>query len=68
MCFLLFFFSSTVGVNQRFSLDSLDYIIFHSPYCKLVQKSVARLALNDFLAAQHRNMPHHRYTGLDAFR
>uniref|UniRef100_A0A8C4R9K3 Hydroxymethylglutaryl-CoA synthase n=1 Tax=Eptatretus burgeri TaxID=7764 RepID=A0A8C4R9K3_EPTBU len=57
-----------MGVNQRFSLDSLDYIIFHSPYCKLVQKSVARLALNDFLAAQHCNMPHHRYTGLDAFR
>jgi len=26
-------------------------VLFHSPYCKLVQKSLARLALNDFLAS-----------------
>lgn len=26
-----------------------DYFAFHSPYCKLVQKSVARMAYNDFL-------------------
>ncbi|XP_078035010.1 hydroxymethylglutaryl-CoA synthase [Augochlora pura] len=34
------------------SLDSFDAVLFHSPYGKLVQKSFARLAFNDFL-----NMP-----------
>lgn len=32
------------------SLDSFDGVLFHTPYCKLVQKSLARLALNDYLA------------------
>jgi len=31
------------------SLDSFDGVLFHTPYCKLVQKSLARLALNDYL-------------------
>ena len=31
-----------------FSLDSVDYPIFHSPYGKLVQKGHARLLYNDF--------------------
>lgn len=30
-------------------LNSLDAFIFHSPFCKLVQKSLARLLLNDFV-------------------
>ena len=30
-------------------LSSFDAVLFHSPYCKLVQKSLARLSLNDFL-------------------
>ncbi|XP_069160115.1 hydroxymethylglutaryl-CoA synthase 1 isoform X2 [Procambarus clarkii] len=49
------------------SLDQLDAVIFHSPFCKLVQKSLARLAFNDFL-----NTPVDRvsskYPGLEAFR
>jgi len=32
------------------SLNSFDGVLFHSPYCKLVQKSLARLSLNDYLA------------------
>jgi len=32
------------------TLASFDAVLFHSPYCKLVQKSLARLALNDYLA------------------
>lgn len=32
-------------------LLSLDGMLFHSPYCKLVQKSVARVCFNDFLNA-----------------
>lgn len=30
-------------------LEKVDYAVFHSPFTKLVQKSFARLALNDFL-------------------
>ncbi|XP_011560338.3 hydroxymethylglutaryl-CoA synthase 1 [Plutella xylostella] len=30
-------------------LLSLDGMLFHSPYCKLVQKSLARMCFNDFL-------------------
>lgn len=33
------------------TLATFDAVLFHSPYCKLVQKSLARLALNDFLAS-----------------
>jgi len=32
------------------TLESFNGILFHSPYCKLVQKSLARLSLNDYLA------------------
>lgn len=41
-----------VAINpqpHRVGLDRFDAVIFHSPYCKLVQKSVARLGLNDFV-------------------
>jgi hydroxymethylglutaryl-CoA synthase len=31
-------------------LDRFDYVAFHSPTCKLVQKSYARLLYNDYLA------------------
>merc|ERR1719312_150879 len=32
------------------TLDTFDSVLFHTPYCKLVQKSLARLALNDFFS------------------
>lgn len=35
---------------KQFSLDDADFICFHSPYNKLVQKATGRLAYNDFLA------------------
>lgn len=31
------------------SLDDIDYVVFHSPVCKLTQKSLARLMFIDFL-------------------
>ncbi|KAI8919123.1 hydroxymethylglutaryl-coenzyme A synthase C terminal-domain-containing protein [Powellomyces hirtus] len=34
---------------QNPSSEALDYILFHCPYAKLVAKSVARVAFNDFL-------------------
>jgi hydroxymethylglutaryl-CoA synthase len=36
--------------SKRFTLEEIDYLVFHSPFTKLVQKSVARLVLNDFLS------------------
>ncbi len=35
---------------QPLRLDHFDYVCFHSPTCKLVAKSYARLLYNDFLA------------------
>ncbi|KAJ1504958.1 hypothetical protein HMI54_004660 [Coelomomyces lativittatus] len=29
--------------------ESIDFAIFHSPYCKIVQKAASRLFLNDYL-------------------
>lgn len=33
----------------KIDLDAFDAVLFHTPYCKLVQKSLARLALNDYV-------------------
>lgn len=38
------------GEEGKTSLDRFDYLTFHSPTCKLVQKSYARLLYHDFLA------------------
>lgn len=45
-------------------LKKLDAFIFHTPFCKLVQKSVARVALNDFLMTTD---PEERKTTYPAF-
>lgn len=37
------------NASTSISLNSFDAIVFHTPFCKLVQKSLARLGLNDFL-------------------
>ncbi|XP_068236177.1 hydroxymethylglutaryl-CoA synthase 1 [Palaemon carinicauda] len=49
------------------SLEEMDALLFHSPFCKLVQKSVGRLAFNDFLNASVEEVPR-TYHGLEAFR
>ncbi|KAF4459203.1 hydroxymethylglutaryl- synthase [Fusarium albosuccineum] len=46
---------STNGVTNgtdpnRTNLDRFDYLTFHAPTCKLVQKSYARLLYHDYLA------------------
>ena len=35
--------------ESKTPLDRFDYILFHSPTCKLVQKSYGRMLYNDFL-------------------
>ncbi|CAG8699244.1 34914_t:CDS:10 [Gigaspora margarita] len=34
---------------ERPTINYFDYVLFHAPYCKLVQKSYARLFYNDFV-------------------
>ena len=35
--------------SSKCDLGSFDAVLFHTPFCKLVQKSLGRLALNDFV-------------------
>lgn len=42
-------------------------MIFHTPFCKLTQKSLARMMFNDFLSASSDTQAS-RYKGLEAFR
>jgi len=37
------------------TLDTFEALLFHSPFCKLVQKSFARLYYNDFLEASDKD-------------
>ncbi|XP_023078581.1 hydroxymethylglutaryl-CoA synthase, mitochondrial isoform X2 [Piliocolobus tephrosceles] len=55
------------GSDQPFTLDDLQYMIFHTPFCKMVQKSLARLMFNDFLSASSDTQTS-LYKGLEAFR
>jgi len=43
-----------------FSLEDVDYPVFHSPYGKMVQKAHARLVYNDFMA----NPTHPKYANV----
>lgn len=54
------------GNDKDFTLNDFGFMIFHSPYCKLVQKSLARMFLNDFLNDQNRDK-NSIYSGLEAF-
>lgn len=56
------------GSEGRFSLEDFGFLVFHSPYCKLVQKSLARLLLNDFLSHPSPDTQAGLFAGLDAFR
>ncbi|XP_017520810.2 hydroxymethylglutaryl-CoA synthase, cytoplasmic isoform X2 [Manis javanica] len=54
------------GNDKDFTLNDFGFMIFHSPYCKLVQKSLARMLLNDFLNDQNRDK-NSIYSSLEAF-
>nr|XP_060477709.1 hydroxymethylglutaryl-CoA synthase, mitochondrial isoform X2 [Panthera onca] len=55
------------GIDRPFTLDDLQFMIFHTPFCKMVQKSLARLMFNDFLSASS-NTKTSLYKGLEDFR
>ena len=50
--------------NPNPTLDSFDFFCFHTPYSKLVQKSVGRLAFSDFL----RNPDAEQYGAFQQFK
>uniref|UniRef100_A0A4W3GG80 Hydroxymethylglutaryl-coenzyme A synthase C-terminal domain-containing protein n=1 Tax=Callorhinchus milii TaxID=7868 RepID=A0A4W3GG80_CALMI len=56
------------GSDTRITLQDFAYVVFHTPYCKLVQKSLARLLLNDFLSDPNPNTQSGLYSGLETFR
>ena len=42
-------FNKKFGLTEPFTLKNIEYMVFHTPYCKIVQKSVGRCFFNDFL-------------------
>ncbi len=60
---------SPVDATHPSSMDDIDYMVFHSPVCKLTQKSLARLIFLDFLREQSQVIESHKkYEGLKEFR
>ena len=49
------------------TVDSFDAVLFHSPFGKLVQKSLARLVFNDFLQADDATVAE-KFAGLEELR
>ena len=43
------FFSEEKVTETRLDLDCFDAILFHTPFCKIVQKSLGRLVLCEYL-------------------
>jgi len=56
-----------LDLDTGFNLLSADAFLFHSPYCRLVQKSFARLLFNDFLRDPTPDFTN-KYPGLEPFR
>ena len=48
-------------------LDSFAAMLFHTPFCKLVQKSLARVCFNDYLLASEKERAVN-YAGLERFK
>ncbi|XP_021571568.1 hydroxymethylglutaryl-CoA synthase, mitochondrial isoform X2 [Carlito syrichta] len=55
------------GIDRPFTLDDLQFMVFHAPFCKMVQRSLARLMYNDFLSSSSTTQTS-LYEGLEAFR
>ncbi|XP_039181862.1 hydroxymethylglutaryl-CoA synthase, mitochondrial [Crotalus tigris] len=55
------------GISKLCTLEDFQFMIFHTPFCKLVQKSFARIFLNDFLASPKSDTDSGIYKGLKDF-
>jgi len=49
MCYSAYSKRFQEKIGKSFSLKEAEYIVFHSPYNKLVRRAIARLQFNDFL-------------------
>ncbi|XP_049839401.1 hydroxymethylglutaryl-CoA synthase 1 [Schistocerca gregaria] len=66
-CYQLYCSKAEKHLNgNKINLEYFDAMIFHSPYCKLVQKSLARLMLNDFIRSPQDILA--KYPGLQKFQ
>ncbi|RZC39088.1 HMG CoA synt C domain containing protein [Asbolus verrucosus] len=65
-CYQLYCKNVAKKLNTKVNLNYFDVMLFHSPYCKLVQKSLARLALNDFIMTPKENRTK-QFPGLENF-
>jgi len=50
--------------NTPFNLGTIDYVAFHTPFCKLIQKAFARLHFHDFLE----NPEKHEFSSVQQFK
>eukprot|EP00095_Tigriopus_kingsejongensis_P001087 maker-scaffold193_size270907-snap-gene-0.13 protein:Tk01087 transcript:maker-scaffold193_size270907-snap-gene-0.13-mRNA-1 annotation:"hydroxymethylglutaryl- synthase 1" len=65
-CYQLFCHKALNQKNLPCDLSTFDAVLFHTPFCKLVQKSMARLALNDFVkTAKDERLA--KFPGMDKF-
>lgn len=65
-CYKLYKEKTFKKFGVQVKLSDFDAVLFHSPYCKLVQKSLARLDLNDFVISPKENRSL-LYPGLETF-
>ena len=49
-------------------MEDIDYFCFHTPFTKMVQKSFARLMLNDFVGDPDLDTSRGKYAGLESFK
>ncbi|ALC41505.1 Hmgs [Drosophila busckii] len=52
--------------KSALGMDNFDAMLFHTPFCKLVQKSVGRLSFNDFLLSSETERAQ-KFPGLERF-
>nr|CAH7734605.1 unnamed protein product [Callosobruchus chinensis] len=65
-CYQLYRKNAAKRLGKSLDLNDFDAVIFHSPYGKLVQKSLARLALNDYLLTPN-ELRSQKFPGLEQF-
>jgi hydroxymethylglutaryl-CoA synthase len=63
-CYTRFITKNQKFNNQSVSIGDLDYLLFHSPYNKLVQKSFGRLLYNDMLLGTLDSTPISKFLGV----
>ena len=53
--------------EEEFSLDNFDAIMFHTPFCKIVQKSLGRLVLSEYINKGPASKANPKFEKLETF-